>query len=360
MAPTLTQFRPAWKEQAFLRFAGLEHRLVNSKFPSSYTTGSYPSLTDAHNMVPAEAILSHIKNKLHDLDENLTEEEQAEVMAYQSVVQQQLDPLLRSMRHFPDEQIKQATLAPMKKVLPFPLNILVPWVERSAVRKEGVERGLGDASLNNLVQRARECYRCLDTRLGTTSQFFFGPTPVSLDAVVFGHVAEAMADITLVTVLPSYSNLMRHFRLVCEQYFSSTVGTHCLSRFPANSTEAESLTAALQHANYANCSNSFNQLKAAVVCAGAPYATDPYSIEADQGMANSKVVSQLSSEAAAQMSEDERELRRGNAAFLGMMGSAAALVVGLRVLALTGGGSIAGGGGEVDDEIMDDNDEGDY
>eukprot|EP00953_Heterococcus_sp_UTEX-ZZ885_P013740 7837-Heterococcus_DN1.PRE.1 len=60
-----------------------------------------------------------------------------------------------------------------------------------------------------LIDAARKHYATLDARLGSSKEFFFGGRPRSLDALVFGHIAHAMTDAALVTVLPDYTNLMR-------------------------------------------------------------------------------------------------------------------------------------------------------
>ncbi|CAN0434768.1 unnamed protein product [Discosporangium mesarthrocarpum] len=52
-------------------------------------------------------------------------------------------------------------------------------------------------------------YADLDARMGGHNAFFFGATPTSLDAVVFGHLAQAMTLVDLSDRLPAYKNLFR-------------------------------------------------------------------------------------------------------------------------------------------------------
>ena len=62
-----------------------------------------------------------------------------------------------------------------------------------------------------LVAKARTLYAALDLKLGGTGGggYFFGSTATSLDACVFGHLAEAWTIGALLDILPAYENLSR-------------------------------------------------------------------------------------------------------------------------------------------------------
>lgn len=66
---------------------------------------------------------------------------------------------------------------------------------------------------DELIGRAREIYAALDLRLGNSTDgggpFFFGAEPTSLDACVFGHLAEAWTLAGLLDLLPAFENLSR-------------------------------------------------------------------------------------------------------------------------------------------------------
>lgn len=62
----------------------------------------------------------------------------------------------------------------------------------------------------DLIDRAKEMYAALDLRLGNSGgDFFFGAEPTSLDACVFGHLAEAWTLAGLLDLLPAFDNLAR-------------------------------------------------------------------------------------------------------------------------------------------------------
>jgi Glutathione S-transferase N-terminal domain len=89
----LVQFQPAWAEQAYLRFAGIPYLVENSRLHDSANTSCYPQLMDGHFLLPARAILEHIKQHRCDLDADLSPDELADSVAFAAVVQEQLQPL---------------------------------------------------------------------------------------------------------------------------------------------------------------------------------------------------------------------------------------------------------------------------
>jgi Glutathione S-transferase N-terminal domain len=92
--PTLTQFRPAWTEQAYLRFAGVPYALENSRFADSAVTGPYPQFRDGSFCLPAAEVLGHLACYRRDLDHTLGAEERADSVAFAALVREQLAPLL--------------------------------------------------------------------------------------------------------------------------------------------------------------------------------------------------------------------------------------------------------------------------
>lgn len=64
---------------------------------------------------------------------------------------------------------------------------------------------------DELIARAKEMYAALDLRLGKSGGpfFFGGAAPTSLDACVFGHLAEAWTLAGLLDLLPAFDNLSR-------------------------------------------------------------------------------------------------------------------------------------------------------
>eukprot|EP00903_Cladosiphon_okamuranus_P009979 g9465.t1 len=297
------QFRPAWEMQAYLRFARLPYRVENTRYAGSAATGLFPALMDGQFVLPSEDTAGHVARRRADLDSSLGAKEKAEARAFKVLVREGLQPLLRVMRYRGDEgEIRHTVHPPMKKALPWPLTWWSPAAEDRRSRRESAVRGLDGLSKDALIGRAKEMYAALDLRLGKSGgAFFFGSGPTSLDACVFGHLAEAWTLAGLLDLLPAFDNLSRFFRLVCEDYFrpgsfppageqetqeppDGTIdgGSAAVAeggerdRDFAGSCGGAALRLAMLRADYVNSLNAFNQLPGCALCSEVPYVEDPY------------------------------------------------------------------------------------
>ncbi|CAN0036267.1 unnamed protein product, partial [Hapterophycus canaliculatus] len=195
----------------------LAARVENSGYAGSAATGLYPALTDGQFVLTAEEASGHLARRRKDLDAALTKEEQAEAKAFMLLVREGLQPLLRVMRYSGDEgEVRQTVHPPMKKALTWPLTWWSPAAEARRSKRESAVRGLDELSKSDLIVRAKELYAALDLRLGSRTSdrseeacFFFGSEPTSLDACVFGHLAEAWTIAGLLDLLPAFDNLSR-------------------------------------------------------------------------------------------------------------------------------------------------------
>ncbi|CAN0134525.1 unnamed protein product [Ectocarpus fasciculatus] len=292
----VTQFRPAWEIQAHLRFARLPYRVENSGYMGSAATGLYPALTDGQFVLRSEDAAGHIASRRRDVDVGLTEAEKAEAQALAMLVREGLQSLLRVMRYRGDEgEVRQTVHPPMKKALSWPLSWWSPAAEGRRSKRESAVRGLDRLSKAELIGRAKGMYAALDLRLGNSKEaFFFGSRPTSLDAVVFGHLAEAWTIAALLDLLPAFDNLSRLFRSVCDDYFrpgsfpppssgsegvaeSKEGGEERSDDGPGGSGGGEDrLRDAMLRADYVNSLNAFNQLAGCALCSEVPYIEDPY------------------------------------------------------------------------------------
>ncbi|KAG5189875.1 hypothetical protein JKP88DRAFT_267124 [Tribonema minus] len=281
--PVLIQFRPAWTEQAYLRFSGIPHRLENSRFASSEVTGTYPQLQDGHFLLPGGAIVQHLTTYRRDLDSNLTGLERADAVAFAAVVKDVLAPLLEAIRWSADERdVRRTVERPMRRALPPPLRYVVPWLEsRAAIANAAAACGHSNVRgsqaegrdekgvpLEQLLESAKRHYAALNARLGDKAPYFFGAAPCTLDAIVFGHLAAALADVTLAPVVPQF------FNNVVASYFCSDMAACHPARIDSNDVEV--FTPAMARANAVNAENTFNQLSGCAICAQAAPAPDPF------------------------------------------------------------------------------------
>ncbi|CAN0024173.1 unnamed protein product, partial [Phaeothamnion confervicola] len=206
----VVQHEVAWALQAYLRFAELPYVVENGKLPLLLSSEQLPLLLDGDFLVPAAAVLEHVADKHRDLSAHLAAEEKANSAAFTSVVTEQLAPLREVIRWAGDDGILRDTvLPPMRRTLPLGLRNIVPFLGRRYAARTAHQRGILGLPMKQLLARASALYGVLDARLGSECDYFHGEAPSTIDAVVWGHVAEALTDVELVLLLPRHRNLMR-------------------------------------------------------------------------------------------------------------------------------------------------------
>jgi hypothetical protein len=88
--------------------------------------------------------------------------------------------------------------------------------------------GEEDVRVERAVAMARQCYSALNARLakdsGTTSTLLGTEQLTTVDVMLFAHLAEALCDLHLVTVLSEYDGLVKFFQITYEMHFGSDAG----------------------------------------------------------------------------------------------------------------------------------------
>ena len=266
----LVQHRPAWKEQAFLRFAKIPHRVENCAFPFAagdspsvltpedrtvqkktratldsldITSGDLPKIFDRRNVAASVHTMSYMMSHLCDLDVGLNQRQKGQVIAFSTLVESVLDTILLQSRWVgwigPDwsraDECATATTrdmsAAMKSHRTFPVDRLVAWMEKMKATSTIKNRRLPCATLAK--KKLYEGYHALETLLpppteeGGRGPYMFGrSTPCSLDAIVFGHVSSACGDKMttwghdIQTIFPL---LWSHYDHVRNVYFSRSM-----------------------------------------------------------------------------------------------------------------------------------------
>uniref|UniRef100_A0A2K5NWM4 Metaxin 3 n=1 Tax=Cercocebus atys TaxID=9531 RepID=A0A2K5NWM4_CERAT len=117
--------------------------------------------------------------------------------------------------------------------IPFPLSLILPGrMSKGALNRILLTRGqpplyhLREVEAQ-IYRDAKECLNLLSNRLGT-SQFFFGDTPSTLDAYVFGFLAPLykvrFPKVQLQEHLKQLSNLCRFCDDILSSYFRLSLG----------------------------------------------------------------------------------------------------------------------------------------
>mmetsp|Transcript_3054 Transcript_3054/g.4642 ORF Transcript_3054/g.4642 Transcript_3054/m.4642 type:complete len:365 (+) Transcript_3054:134-1228(+) len=272
---TLTQFQPAWKEQAYLRFSGIPYKLINSKFYGCHASGFYPQLFDGHFVLPKDEIMPHLIDKRVDIDKELTKTQLFESKAIKALVEEVLDPLLLALKwSSKDHIVKETVVRPMKKVLPNLFSMISPSLDEYRSMKICKVRNLNQLTIEQLLEKADEYYGALEIRLDDNSEFLFGGNPSSVDAVLFGHLANALVDFHLITLLPKFLFLTRFFNNIVDQYFSDSPPLIIISQ--KSFEDKEAYVASIAFANHINQLNAFNQIEASRICTEAAPVKDPF------------------------------------------------------------------------------------
>ena len=201
-----------------------------------------------------------------------------QIEAFTALVQEKLGPALRASQYRDERNFLQNVRATILRATRFPLGAIIAKNEKKAALEDQFYRGLTDGmGLTEVMARAQHIYKELDNWLGaSTGDFFFGREPTSFDAVLFGHLAEAFADINFLVFLPSYSNLVRYFRFIAEQYFSSSSSSSAAAAASTLLSPPDKQTRDLwARADYVNSQNPFNQVEGAKICVESPLVPEP-------------------------------------------------------------------------------------
>ncbi|XP_029360559.1 metaxin-1-like [Echeneis naucrates] len=184
---------------AYAQFAGapLKHHQISNPWKSP--SGSLPVLrTNQKDALsrPSDIII-HLRKQKYNADFDLSAKEGADSLAFISLMEEKLAPALIYMFWVEPKNYVDVTRRWYAEHMPFPLNFFLPGrMQRQQLEKLRLLRGddsleAGEELEKELYRDAAECMNLLSQRLGS-HKFFFGDSPSSLDAYVFGHLAPVL------------------------------------------------------------------------------------------------------------------------------------------------------------------------
>ncbi|OQR97170.1 hypothetical protein THRCLA_07078 [Thraustotheca clavata] len=220
--PVLLQFMPAWDVQAYLRFAKIGMHIKNAKYPSFEATGELPQLNDGHYLLGKDDIIMHLQTYHKDIDMELNDVQKGESLAFKSMVQEKLHRVLLYCRWVDPITYKEVTRPAVQRVLPFPLSRILP--KQMHVSITNMLAANGYETQEQVYITARDCYSALNARLESVKDgpYFYGSTPTSLDALVFGHLVDALSDVQLRDVVHIHgSRLITFAEHIRDTYFTN-------------------------------------------------------------------------------------------------------------------------------------------
>ncbi|XP_051709612.1 metaxin-3 isoform X3 [Oryctolagus cuniculus] len=241
---------------AYAKFCGapLQVHVVDNTWRGS--RGDVPILTAEDSIVcqPAK-ILNFLRRQKYNADYELTAKQGADTLAYVALLEEKLLPAALHTFWVESDNYFTVTKPWFASRIPFPLSLILPGrMSRGALNRilltrgapplyqlQEVEAQVWSALLSEkgreraqIYRDAKECLNLLSYRLGT-SQFFFGDTPCTLDAYVFGFLAPLykvrFPKVQLQEHLKQLSNLCRFCDDILHSYFRLTLGAFsCMNR----------------------------------------------------------------------------------------------------------------------------------
>ncbi|XP_028326573.1 metaxin-1a isoform X2 [Gouania willdenowi] len=180
---------------AYAQFAGAPLKVHKISNPWRSPSGSLPALRTNQNETltrPADIII-HLR-KQFNADYDLSAKEGADSLAFISLMEEKLVPALIYTFWVEPKNYVELTRSWYSEHMPFPLSLFLPGrmqrhqLDKLRLLREDASLEAGDELEKELYRDAMECINLLSQRLGS-QKFFFGDSPSSLDAYVFGHLA---------------------------------------------------------------------------------------------------------------------------------------------------------------------------
>uniref|UniRef100_A0A3P8TZQ0 Metaxin n=1 Tax=Amphiprion percula TaxID=161767 RepID=A0A3P8TZQ0_AMPPE len=181
---------------AYAQFAGAPLKLRKISNPWRSPSGSLPALrtNQKETLSRPSDIIIHLRKQKYNADYDLSAKEGADSLAFISLMEEKLMPALIYTFWIEPKNYVDVTRRWYAEHMPFPLNFFLPGrMQRRQLEKLQLLRGdesleAGEELEKELYRDAAECMNLLSQRLGS-HKFFFGDSPSSLDAYVFGHLA---------------------------------------------------------------------------------------------------------------------------------------------------------------------------
>ncbi|XP_063279098.1 metaxin-3 isoform X3 [Prinia subflava] len=223
---------------AYAKFSGAP--LTVNTINNSWRTpkGDLPVLVSEDVVISQPAkILNFLRKQKYNADYDLSAKQGADTLAYIALLEEKLLPALLHTFWVEAENYCSVTKPWFASRIAFPLR----WYLPGKMSREALNRILltkGGPPLYSLTEveaqiyrDAKECLNLLSKRLGT-SQFFFGDTPTTLDAFVFGFLAPiykvCFPRVQLQEHLKQLPNLCRFCDDILTCYFRLTASDPAL------------------------------------------------------------------------------------------------------------------------------------
>ncbi|GFY75725.1 metaxin-1 [Trichonephila inaurata madagascariensis] len=213
---------------AYAKFSGAPVKIKKTNWPLSryghlpvFRHGKKNTLTTFDNIV------SYLQKQNYNADGELTSKQCSDIIAYTALLRDKLYPALLYIWWIDEKNYCELTRPWYAKVLRFPLNYFLPGHQQRAAQTTIDNLWTSDLIDDNqkelsLYKDAQECLTLLSYRLGD-NEYFFGNSPCSLDAIVFGYLAPLLKapfkNAALQNHLKQCPNLTQFVQRILQRYF---------------------------------------------------------------------------------------------------------------------------------------------
>ncbi|XP_022106389.1 metaxin-1-like isoform X2 [Acanthaster planci] len=212
----------------YAQFAGASLRVHKNRFLWQNLAAHLPMLHAGEGVVRSDTeAIQYLKETQANLDGDLTDQQRADSLALKALMEEKYLPGLLHAWWVDAKNYVELIRPWYAKALQFPLNYFVPGrLKRAAERRVEVTRGGEHMEAEEITSRvysdAKECINLLSEKLGD-EDFFFGPVPTSLDALIFSYLAPLLRaplpSNQLQMHLKATDNLCRFCSRILLRYF---------------------------------------------------------------------------------------------------------------------------------------------
>ncbi|WP_196139883.1 glutathione S-transferase family protein [Aliikangiella sp. G2MR2-5] len=212
------------KVDTYLRMAKIEYRKISKLSNLKHAPkGKLPYIRDNDKIIAdSQFIFDHLEDKFNrPLDGHLSAEQKAIAYLTTKSLDENLYFAIVYSRWQDEESWAKVKKAFFGK-LPFPLNAIVPIIARKQVIRTLYGQGVSRHTKDEIISICQKTYQALTDLIGD-KPFVFGDRPCSLDATLFGFLAEViLADLdnTFNESARNYPVLVKYCQRIYKQYYS--------------------------------------------------------------------------------------------------------------------------------------------
>lgn len=207
------------------------HFKVKPCLPWQTCNGQLPQIDNDESLsCGLSQIITFFSDEGFDVDSHLTAEQEADKLAFISLLEQHLKPAILYALWCDHENYNQVTRPAYAKLCGFPRNIWYP----ASMRHKAEQMILQGATLRenqqmsdyrrSIYAKARACMNVIDGQLGKAKKakgaYFFGASPSTIDAVIHGYLsvlsAYPLKSAELKNHFFSCTNLKQHVELITK------------------------------------------------------------------------------------------------------------------------------------------------